>query len=65
MEVALLLSYHRARIQAGLAGVTRLETQGDKIRIWKGLELEMVGTKLPRLTGSLAAHKLHQIEQWL
>ena len=65
MEVALLLSYHRARIQAGLAGVTRLETQGDKIRIWKGLELEMVGTKLPRLTGPTAPDKLAQIEGWL
>jgi len=45
--------------------VTRLETQGDKIRIWKGLELEMVGNKLPRLTGPTAPDKLAQIEGWL
>ena len=65
VEVALLLTYHRVRIQAGLNGVTRLETEDDKIRIWKGLELEMVGTKLPRLTGPTAPDKLAQIEGWL
>ena len=65
VEVVLLLAYHRVRIQAGSKGVTRLETEEDKIRIWKGLELEMVGTKLPRLTGSTAPDKLAQIEGWL
>ena len=65
MEVMLLLAYHRVRIQAGSTGVTRLETEGDKMRIWKGLELEMVGTKLPRLTGPTAPDKLAQIEGWL
>ena len=65
VEVVLLLAYHRVRIQAGIKGVTRLETEGDKIRIWKGLELEMVGTKLPRLTGPSAPDKLAQIEGWL
>jgi hypothetical protein len=29
------------------------------------LELEMVGTKLPRLTGQTAADKLKQLEGWL
>jgi transcription-repair coupling factor (superfamily II helicase) len=65
MEVTLLIAYHRVRVQAGLTGVTRLETEGEKIRIWKGLELEMVGTKLPRLTGPAAPDKLSQIEGWL
>ena len=65
MEVQLLLGYHQVRIQASLIGVTRLESEGDKIRIWKGLELEMVGTKLPRLTGPTAPDKLTQIEGWL
>ena len=65
MEVTLLIAYHRVRVQAGLAGVTRLETEGEKIRIWKGLDLEMVGTKLPRLTGPAAPDKLAQIEGWL
>jgi transcription-repair coupling factor (superfamily II helicase) len=65
MEVVLLLGYHRVRIQAGSSGVTRLETEADKIRIWKALELEMVGTKLPRLTGPTAPDKLAQIEGWL
>ena len=62
MEVTLLLAYHRVRIQAGLAGVTRMETEGEKMRLWKGLELEMVGTRLPRLTGQTAPDKLAQIE---
>ena len=62
MEVTLLLAYHRVRIQAGLAGVTRLETEGEKLRLWKGMELEMVGTRLPRLTGQTAPDKLAQIE---
>jgi transcription-repair coupling factor (superfamily II helicase) len=65
VEAGLLLGYHRVRVAAGLAGVTRLETGGDKIRAWKGLELEMVGTKLPRLTGQTAADKLKQLEGWL
>ena len=65
MEVVLLLAYHRVRVLAGLSGVTRLEAEGEKIRIWKGLELEMVGTKLPRLTGQTAPDKLKQIEGWL
>ena len=65
VEAALLLGYHRVRVAAGLAGVTRLETDGDKIRAWKGLELEMVGTKLPRLTGQTAPDKLQQLEGWL
>ena len=65
VEADLLLGYHRVRVAAGLAGVTRLETAGDKIRAWKGLELEMVGTKLPRLTGQTAADKLRQLEGWL
>jgi transcription-repair coupling factor (superfamily II helicase) len=65
IEAKLLLGYHRVRVAAGLSGVTRLETDGDKIRAWKGLELEMVGTKLPRLTGQTAADKLKQLEGWL
>jgi len=65
VEAALLLGYHRVRVAAGLAGVTRLETDGEKIRAWKGLELEMVGTKLPRLTGQTAPDKLQQLEGWL
>jgi len=65
VEASLLLGYHRVRVAAGLSGVTRLETDGDKIRAWKGLELEMVGTKLPRLTGQTAADKLQQLEGWL
>jgi len=65
IEATLLLGYHRVRVAAGLAGVTRLETDGDKIRAWKGLELEMVGTKLPRLTGQMAVDKLNQLEGWL
>ena len=65
VEVALLLGYHRVRVVAGLAGVTRLETEGEKIRAWKGLELEMVGSKLPRLTGRTAPDKLTQLEAWL
>ena len=65
VEVALLLGYHRVRVAAGIVGVTRLETDGEKIRAWKGLELEMVGTKLPRLTGSTAPDKLQQLEGWL
>jgi len=65
VEVSLLLGYHRVRIAAGLAGVTRLETEGEKIRAWKGMELEMVGTKLPRLTGQTAPDKLSQLEAWL
>jgi transcription-repair coupling factor (superfamily II helicase) len=65
VEVSLLLGYHRVRIVAGLAGVTRLETDGEKIRAWKGMELEMVGTKLPRLTGQTAPDKLSQLEAWL
>jgi transcription-repair coupling factor (superfamily II helicase) len=65
VEVSLLLAYHRVRVVGGLAGVTRLETEGEKIRAWKGLELEMVGTKLPRLTGQLAPDKLAQLEAWL
>ena len=65
LEVSLLLGYHRVRITAGLAGVTRLETEGEKIRAWKGMELEMVGTKLPRLTGRTAPDKLAQLEVWL
>ena len=48
-----------------VAGVTRLETEGEKIRAWKGLELEMVGAKLPRLTGQTAPDKLTQLEAWL
>jgi transcription-repair coupling factor (superfamily II helicase) len=65
VEVSLLLAYHRVRVVGGLAGVTRLETEGEKIRAWKGLELEMVGTKLPRLTGQSAPDKLAQLEAWL
>ena len=65
VEAGLLLGYHRVRVAAGLAGVTRLETEGEKIRAWKGLELEMVGTKLPRLTGLTAPDKLQQLEGWL
>jgi len=65
VEASLLLGYHRVRVAAGLAGVTRLETDGGKIRAWKGLELEMVGTKLPRLTGETAPDKLKQLEGWL
>jgi transcription-repair coupling factor (superfamily II helicase) len=65
VEAGLLLGYHRLRVVAGLAGVTRLETEGGKIRAWKGLELEMVGTKLPRLTGQTAPDKLQQLEGWL
>ena len=65
VEASLLLGYHRVRVAAGLAGVTRLETDGGKIRAWKGLELEMVGTKLPRLTGETAPDKLQQLEGWL
>ena len=65
VEVALLLGYHRVRVSAGIVGVTRLETDGEKIRAWKGLELEMVGTKLPRLTSSTAPDKLQQLEGWL
>ncbi|NBT89279.1 MAG: transcription-repair coupling factor [Verrucomicrobia bacterium] len=65
VEASLLLGYHRVRVAAGLAGVTRLETDGEKIRAWKGLELEMVGTKLPRLTGQTAPDKLQQLEGWL
>lgn len=65
VEAGLLLGYHRVRVAAGLAGVTRLETDGEKIRAWKGLELEMVGTKLPRLTGQSAPDKLQQLEGWL
>ena len=65
VEAALLLGYHRVRVAAGLAGVTRLETEGEKIRAWKGMELEMVGTKLPRLTGHTAPDKLQQLEGWL
>jgi len=65
VEAGLLLGYHRVRVAAGLAGVTRLETEGEKIRAWKGLELEMVGTKLPRLTGQTAPDKLQQLEGWL
>jgi hypothetical protein len=29
------------------------------------MELEMVGTKLPRLTGQTAPDKLSQLEAWL
>ena len=65
VEAALLLGYHRVRVAAGLAGVSRLETLGEKIRAWKGMELEMVGTKLPRLTGQTAPDKLQQLEGWL
>ena len=65
VEVALLLAFHRVRVAAGVAGVTRLETEGEKIRAWKGLELEMVGAKLPRLTGQTAPDKLIQLEGWL
>jgi len=65
VEAVLLLGYHRVRVSAGLAGVTRLETAGEKIRAWKGMELEMVGTKLPRLTGQTAPDKLQQLEGWL
>ena len=65
VEVALLLAFHRVRVAAGVAGVTRLETEGEKIRAWKGLELEMVGAKLPRLTGQTAPDKLTQLEGWL
>lgn len=65
VEVALLLGYHRVRVAAGFAGVTRVETDGEKIRVWKGMELEMVGTKLPRLTGQTAPDKLQQLEGWL
>jgi len=65
VEVRLLLGYHRLRVVAGFGGVTRLETEGEKIRAWKGLELEMVGTKLPRLTGQTAPDKLQQLEGWL
>ena len=65
IEASMLLGYHRLRVVAGLAGVTRLETEGEKIRAWKGLELEMVGTKLPRLTGQTASDKLAQLEGWL
>ena len=65
VEAGLLLGYHRVRVAAGLGGVTRLEVDGDKIRAWKGLELEMVGTKLPRLTGQTATDKLRQLEGWL
>jgi len=65
VEAGLLLGYHRVRVAAGITGVTRLETDGDKIRAWKGLELEMVGTKLPRLTGQTAPDKLQQLEGWL
>lgn len=65
VEVELLLAYHRVRVVAGLGGVTRLETAGEKIQAWKGLELEMVGSKLPRLTGQTAPDKLAQLEAWL
>ncbi|MDA1341071.1 MAG: transcription-repair coupling factor, partial [Verrucomicrobia bacterium] len=65
VEVELLLAYHRVRVAAGLGGVTRLEIEGEKIRAWKGLELEMVGSKLPRLTGQTAPDKLGQLEAWL
>jgi len=65
IEAGLLLGYHRVRVAAGRAGVTRLETDGEKIRAWKGLELEMVGTKLPRLTGQTAADRLQQLQGWL
>jgi transcription-repair coupling factor (superfamily II helicase) len=65
VEAGLLLGFHRVRVAAGLAGVTRLETEGEKIRAWKGLELEMVGTKLPRLTGETAIDKLQELEGWL
>jgi len=65
VEVALLLGYHRVRVAAGVAGVTRVETDSEKIRVWKGMELEMVGTKLPRLTGQTAPDKLQQLEAWL
>ena len=65
VEAGLLLGYHRVRVAAAGAGVTRLETDGEKIRAWKGLELEMVGTKLPRLTGQTAPDKLQQLEGWL
>ncbi len=64
-EIALLLAHHRVRVLAGLAGVTRLEVEGEKIRAWKGMELEMVGTKLPRLTEKTAHDKLGQLEAWL
>lgn len=59
------LSLSPGESRRGLAGVTRLETEGEKIRAWKGLELEMVGTKLPRLTGQSAPDKLAQLEAWL
>ncbi|NBR45532.1 MAG: transcription-repair coupling factor [Verrucomicrobia bacterium] len=65
VEATLLLGYHRVRVAAGLAGVTRLETDGEKIRAWRGGELEMEGTKLPRLTGQTAPDKLRQLEGWL
>jgi transcription-repair coupling factor (superfamily II helicase) len=65
MEIGLLLGHHRVRVLAGLAGVTRLEVEGEKIRAWKGMELEMVGTKLPRLTEKTAHDKLGQLEAWL
>ena len=65
VEAGMLLGYHRIRVAAGLAGVSRLETEGEKIRAWKGLELEMVGTKLPRLTGQTATDKIQQLEGWL
>jgi len=65
VEAGLLLGFHRVRVAAGLAGVTRLETEGEKIRAWKKLELEMVGTKLPRLTGETAIDKLQELEGWL
>ena len=65
LEIILLLGFHRVRVLAGLAGVTRLEVEGEKIRGWKGMELEMVGTKLPRLTEKTAPDKLSQLEAWL
>lgn len=65
VEIGLLLGFHRVRVLAGLGGVTRLEVEGEKIRAWKGMELEMVGTKLPRLTEKTAPDKLSQLEAWL
>jgi len=65
LEIILLLGFHRVRVLAGLAGVTRLEVEGEKIRGWKGMELEMVWTKLPRLTEKTAPDKLNQLEAWI
>ncbi|MBI5395207.1 MAG: transcription-repair coupling factor [Verrucomicrobia bacterium] len=59
----LLLQLAAVKLAAGDAGVTMVETRGEKIMLSRGNDLVQLGGRFPRLTGATAKAKLADIHR--